>query len=374
MKKKYQTIYDELRAALRSGTYKPGDLLPSETKLCDRYNASRPTVAKALDLLKDEGAVERTAGYGTAVLSSELTEKKKIGLLIPRLGRTEIFEPIVTAMANASEQYFMELIPPPHLPLSRSFEESTEYMCSRFIQDKVDGIIFTPVEHIENGERFNQSILKRLKTNGIPVVLLDRDVVNWPQQTRNDMVSINNIEAGFVVAQHLLEQGCSRMIFLTRPQPAMTVQLRIMGCREAMINAGYAPESLQTVEIAPGTELNAKHLTQHDADGLICANDATAAYALRLLVDAGVDIPGSMRVAGFDDVKYASLLSVPLTTYHQPCNDIGKAAVDAIMHRIEHPEAAPHRATLQGKLIIRESTRGKIAKHRPLNKMSLCCH
>lgn len=151
MKKKYQTIYDELRAALRSGTYKPGDLLPSETKLCDRYNASRPTVAKALDLLKDEGAVERTAGYGTAVLSSELTEKKKIGLLIPRLGRTEIFEPIVTAMANASEQYFMELIPPPHLPLSRSFEESTEYMCSRFIQDKVDGIIFTPVEHIENG-------------------------------------------------------------------------------------------------------------------------------------------------------------------------------------------------------------------------------
>jgi len=113
------------------------------------------------------------------------------------------------------------------------------------------------------------------------------------------------------------------------------------------------------MEIDATTELKAKHILQHNADGVICANDATAGIILRLLVDAGVSIPQQMRVAGFDDVKYASLLAVPLTTYKQPCKDIGSAAIDAIMHRIQHPEAAPHRITLQGNLIIRASTQAE---------------
>ena len=356
MTKKYRVIYDELAEAIHAGDFAPGDLLPTERELCKKYNASRPTVAKALDLLKEMGAIERTAGFGTTVLSSDLTNRKRIGLLIPRLGRTEIFEPIVNAMADASEQHLLELVPPPHLPQSHSFEESTEYMCSKLIQDKIDGVIFTPVEHIDNSEQFNQSILNRLEKAGIPVVLLDRDIVSWPLQTPHDLVSINNIEAGYVVAQHLLQQGCRRFLFLTRPRPAMTVQLRMMGCREALIFAGLGSEALQSLEIDAKTELTAKHLLQHNADGLICANDATAAYTLRLLVDAHVDIPGSMCVAGFDDVKYASLLTVPLTTYHQPCGDIGKAAIDAVRFRLDHPDAAPRRTTLQGRLIVRAST------------------
>ncbi|VGO12424.1 Arabinose metabolism transcriptional repressor [Pontiella desulfatans] len=356
MATKHQTIYTEIAGSIKNGTFKPGDMLPTELELCRQFNASRPTIAKAMERLVDEGAIERTAGLGTTVLSSELTEKKRIGLLIPRLGRTEIFEPIVRAMTEACNLHALELIPPPIPPESHSFEESTEYICSRFIQGKLDGVIFTPVEHIENGVQFNLSILDRLKAAEIPVVLLDRDVVKWPEQTANDLVGIDNIEAGFVVAQHLIQQGCSKLIFLTRPKPATTVRLRIMGCREALLNAGHPAEALQIVKINTQTEFTAKHLLSHDADGLICANDSTAAQALRLLVDAGVSIPGTMRVAGFDDVKYASLLSVPLTTYRQPCKEIGTAAVDAILHRIRHPETAPHRTTLQGQLIIREST------------------
>jgi len=358
MASKHHIIYDELANAIHKGTYKLGSLLPTELELCKTFNVSRPTVAKALERLREEGAVERTAGFGTTVLASELTKRKKIGLLIPRLGRTEIFEPIVNAMTETCEQNFLELIPPPNVPLAKSLEESTKYICSRFIKDQLDGVIFTPVEHIEHGERFNQSILNRLNKAGMPVILLDRDVLPWPQQTPYDLICIDNIQAGFVVAQHLLQKGCSQLLFVTRPQPAMTVQLRIMGCREALLEAGRNPDELKTMEIDAKTELKAKHLLTHNADGLICANDATAGIVLRLLVDAGVSIPQQMRVAGFDDVKYASLLAVPLTTYKQPCKDIGRAAVDAMIHRMTYPQAAPHRITLQGNLIVRASTQG----------------
>jgi DNA-binding LacI/PurR family transcriptional regulator len=356
MASKHHIIYDEIAEAIHRGAYKPGNLLPTELELCKTFKVSRPTVAKALDRLRAEGAIDRVAGFGTTVLASELTKRKKIGLLIPRLGRTEIFEPIANAMTETCEQHFLELTPPPNFPMAKSLEESTKSICSRFIKAQLDGVIFTPIEHVERGEQFNQSILDRLDKAGIPVVLLDRDVIGWPQQTPNDLVGIDNIQAGFVVAQHLLQQGCSRLLFLTRPKPAMTVQLRIMGCREALLNAGLSPDALQAMEIDATTELKAKHILQHNADGLICANDATAAIAMRLLVDAGISIPQQMCVAGFDDVKYAPLLTVPLTTYQQPCKDIGNAAIDAIMHRIEHPKAAPHRILLQGKLIIRAST------------------
>jgi len=259
-------------------------------------------------------------------------------------------------MTDACVENGMELIPPPRHPQSQSYEESTEFICARFIEDKLDGVIFTPVEHIENAEAFNRAIISRLNDAGIPLVLLDRDVVDWPQQTPNDLVGIDNIQAGFVITQHLIDRGCSSFLFLTRPKPAMTVQLRIMGCREALLNAGHNPQSLHVLEMDAETELTADHLLQYHTDGLICANDATAAYALRLLVDAGVAIPEQLSVAGFDDVKYASLLTVPLTTYRQPCEDIGKASIHVVQHRINYPGSAPQRITLQGELIVRRST------------------
>ena len=154
-------------------------------------------------------------------------------------------------------------------------------------------------------------------------------------------------------ASHLLDQGCNRIVFATRTESAVTVRLRIMGCHEALLKHGKTPESIivQTIE-----DIDSAPITQHDPDGLICANDATAAALMRQLLDDGVSIPEQLQVAGFDDVKYASLLSVPLTTYRQPCEDIGRAAADAMMLRIEHPDAAPRRTTLQGKLIMRTST------------------
>ena len=91
-------------------------------------------------------------------------------------------------------------------------------------------------------------------------------------------------------------------------------------------------------------------------DGLICANDEMAADLMRKLLDAGIRIPKTLHVAGFDDVKYAEFLSVPLTSYRQPCAEIGRSAVNVMLNRIAHPDSAPVRVYLQGELITRFST------------------
>lgn len=70
-KVKYLAIYEELQQQIINGDYLVGDLMPAEPDLQKRYNVSRITVRHAVQLLVDEGYVERIHGVGTIVLSQK---------------------------------------------------------------------------------------------------------------------------------------------------------------------------------------------------------------------------------------------------------------------------------------------------------------
>ena len=58
---------------------------------------------------------------------------------------------------------------------------------------------------------------------------------------------------------------------------------------------------------------------------------------------------------GIDDVNYASLLPVPLTTVQQPCREIGEAALRVMLERIDRPKMPARDVLLDCTLVIRES-------------------
>lgn len=72
---KYKTIADELRAAIHRGDYGPGDVLPSESKLCDTYAVSRPTVRHAVAILRTEGLLDVEHGRGAFVRRRPLIQR-----------------------------------------------------------------------------------------------------------------------------------------------------------------------------------------------------------------------------------------------------------------------------------------------------------
>lgn len=352
----YLQIYKELLQEIRNQSYLPGDLLPTESELCQKYDVSRPTIARAIKRLSDEKLVKRKAGFGTRVLAPGKTSLLA-GLLIPQMLETEIFQPISASIAESAGIEGMRIISPIELNYSDDLKKLTASLADQLIAARVQGVFFAPPEHIENSSEFNLEIIERVTAAGIHVVLLDRDIFRWPKQTTFEMIGIDNVEAGYLVATHLLDQGCKRLAFVTRGNPAATVYLRKMGCREALTQRGLDPTSLINLDdlsSAPGKA--AEELLASGVDGVICANDATASTLLRSLLDAGAEIPGKVKVCGFDDVKYASLLSVPLTSYQQPCKEIGKVAADVMIHRIRNPQAPVLRITLKGKLIVRESS------------------
>jgi DNA-binding LacI/PurR family transcriptional regulator len=90
-------------------------------------------------------------------------------------------------------------------------------------------------------------------------------------------------------------------------------------------------------------------------DSVICANDQVAAILMHSLEKVGVRVPHDIRVVGFDDVRYATLLSVPLTTIHQPYHAMALIAFRTMMDRIAEPALPPRSIMLTPRLVVRES-------------------
>lgn len=63
----YRQLYEILRKQIMEGTYRVGDLLPSENDLCARFGITRPTVRHALDSLLNEGMIRKHHGKGSIV-------------------------------------------------------------------------------------------------------------------------------------------------------------------------------------------------------------------------------------------------------------------------------------------------------------------
>ena len=369
---KYQRVLDELRREILSGKYKPGQKLPSEADLVKLYGASRITVGRAVRELQEMDLVERRAGSGTYVRAVR-EEGFSFGLLIPDLGRTEIFEPICHGMADAPEasQHALLWCSGTSNDSTASKQEQAWQLCQQYIARSVAGVFFAPLESLSPEDRTNYRIIAAFEKARIPVVLLDRDYLPYPKRSPHDLVGIDNRRTGYAVTEHLLQLGCRRIVFLSFPRTPATVDERIAGYREALFMHGVPFEGwVQRLESEDDEEIR-RILDSLHPEGFVCANDRTAGRLMHSLISLGVRVPEEVRIVGIDDVGYASLLPVPLTTIHQPCREIGMAAMAAMLQRIKHPDMPVRDVLLESRLIVRESCGAKAAEvgTRPAGKM-----
>jgi GntR family transcriptional regulator of arabinose operon len=353
---KYRQILEKLQEDIASGRYKSGKRLPSEAELVRRFGASRMTVFRAMHELQLLGLVTRRVGSGTFVSSNSKTGSHVFGLLIPELGQTEIFEAICKGMMEAQEAMHHALLWGNAAPQEHEKEQAAEQLCEHYISRKVSGVFFAPVEFSTNRFQANHRIVAAFDRARIPVVLLDRCLEPYPQRSKYDLVGIDNRRTAFLAAEHLLKAGAKRIMFFARPNSAPTVDARIAGYREALLLQGEKPaRDLVRTGNASDPKFIKSILKKDRPDAFVCANDLTAGNLMHTLLSLGQRIPEDIRIVGIDDVKYARLLPVPLTTMHQPCRDIGRIALAVMLDRIANPDLPPRDVLLRCELIVRKS-------------------
>jgi LacI family transcriptional regulator len=358
---KHREISRQLIAEIAEGKFAGSDRLPSEAQLVKRFGVSRPTVGRALRDLQAEGLIERRAGSGTYIRQrgSSTTTSRQLGLLVPGRGSTEIFDLICGELAGLARAHDYALLfgSPTLTQRNRDLSEQDAIgLCDQFVEQHVMGVFFAPFEQATGQEAVNRRIAESLRKAGIAVVLLDRDLVPFPQHSDFDLVGIDNVTAGFLMAEHLLKLGCRDLAFVTRPHAVPTIDARIAGVRLALTHAVLQPSADWIRTGDPEDPAFATTLiAPRRWDAAICANDLTAAQLIRALEKTHTRVPQDLRVVGFDDAKYAALLSVPLTTVRQPCRDLAVTAFGAIVERMADPTLPARSLSLAPQVVVRES-------------------
>ncbi len=355
---RHRVIFDALRQQIAAGRFDAARRLPSEMELARRYGVSRPTAARALRDLQAQGVVERRVGSGTYVRAAgtTATDRPRLGLYAPGLGHTEILEPLCHEIVRQGLACGVALQWPndesPHVT-ARQAEDA----CRRFIDRGVAGVFFAALEHVPQRELVNRRIVEVFDAAGVAVVLLDRDVLEFPARSRFDLVSIDHYQAAFVLADHLLDLGRRRFRFVARPGYPATTDLRMAGCREAIARRGVAlaPDWARFGD--PTDAAFVRGALSPLPDAIVCTNDLTAALLIQTLSRLDGQLQHDISIVGFDDVKYATLLSVPLTTIRQPCADLARVALDAMLARLQDPTLPARQILLKGDLIVRSSSR-----------------
>jgi GntR family transcriptional regulator, arabinose operon transcriptional repressor len=356
---KYLQIIESLRQNIEAGRYRNGVRLPSEAELMRRFGVSRMTVVKSMQHLQQEGLLVRRAGSGTYASDADPNQKPVFGLIIPDLGRTEIFEPICQGM-SASPSASGHSLSWGQSAGGDSKEDEAENLCEEYIEQRVSGVFFAPVEFGPRREEVNRRVLKALRTAHIPVVLLDRCVLDYPARSDYDIVGLDNRRAGYVMTEHLIRQGAQRVGFFGLEGSAETVDDRIVGYREALYASGMPLDREMVLRANPADSATlSSRIAEKKIDALLCANDLTAAHVMRTLLGLGLRIPSDIRIAGIDDVRYAELLPVSLTTLRQPCRDIGATAIATMLDRISKPHLPARSVLLNGRLVVRQSCGAK---------------
>jgi GntR family transcriptional regulator of arabinose operon len=356
---KHRRVHDALTHDIESGRLKRGDRLPSEAELVRTFGVSRITVGRAVRDLQQAGVVERRAGSGSYVKTAPPADGLSFGLLIPDLGETEIFEPICQGMMTSPLASRHALLWGSAIRTGASKEERAWQLCRQYIDRKVSGVFFAPLELTIRKDDVNERIVRALDEAGIPVVLLDRPALPYPQRGHHDLVGIDNRRAAYLVTEHLLGLGSRRVAFVGLPNAAATVDAREAGYREALHAADAPIERGLVKRLDPSATADVRaFLDAVRPDAVVCANDWTAARFMHSVLALGYGIPRDLRLAGIDDMDYASLLPVPLTTLRQPTREIGAAAFAAMLDRVVRPGGPVRDILLQTELIVRRSCGG----------------
>jgi len=360
---RHAQISRELLTEIAGGKYGPGGRLPSEAQLCKKFGVSRPTVGRALRELQEQGLIDRRVGSGTYVRAtrsaSDPAAYRQLGLLVPGLGKIEIFEVICGELAGLARVHDFGMLwggsARPRVDVDMTPQEA-EALADLFVEKGVSGVFFAPFEHTTDRDPANRRIVERFRRAGIPLILLDRDLDPFPHRSPSDLVGIDNFAGGYLLAEHLLKLGARRLTFVTRPLSAATVHARIAGAQAALTAHGVDPDS-SFVQVGDPTDLAfaRRVLAGRRVEAVICTNDLTAAQFMQSLGRLKVGVPKPLRVVGFDDVRYATLLPVQLTTMQQPCREIAVAAFQAMRERIADPALPPRSILLTPRLIVRES-------------------
>jgi len=227
-----------------------------------------------------------------------------------------------------------------------------EHFIKKFIEMQADGVLIVP----SHKQAPSTAHLQNLENRGIPFCFITAYYTN----VNAPCVMTDLSEGAYELTKYLLGIGHRKIIYIVANRDIPVSNLRVEGFLRAYKESGYpfSPDWIVISEpnVQGGYDAAEGFLKNSRPDAIMTMNDIMAIGVLQLLKKKKIKVPQDISVAGYDDLLYASLLEIPLTTVEQPMVPLCQKAVDLILKKIETPDQVNEKILLQPRLIIRNST------------------
>jgi len=337
---------------IREVAAKAGVSVATVSRVLNRKGPIRQTTSqRVLDVAEALDYVPHAAAR-----SLSISRTHTVGVLLPDL-HGEFFSEVIRGVDLASRRIGY------HLLLSGSHSDPGEMAAVlTAMHGRVDGlIVMLPDVQAE-------ALRSRFPPN-LPVVLL-----NSPAEA-DYSITIDNYGGARHMVEHLVGLGHRRIAFIRGPEGNADADERLRGFRRAMHRVVEGPVSGLEV---PGDFSEASgYVAVHAIISMIprptaifAANDSMAVGALSALREAGIEVPGGMALAGFDDIPIARYISPTLTTVSVAISELGRQAFEMVVESIEAPQSrGRHRKTVPTTLVVRQSCGSSATVPRSVNAL-----
>ncbi len=272
----------------------------------------------------------REMGYIVNHSASSLRSgrSKSIAIIVGDISNPH-FSIMIKEMANRLRDFQYNAI-----IMNTDEDEELEYAAIvSAISKNVDGILLCPAQKTLNNLRF-------LESTGIPFLLVGRRFEGIPSH----YCICDDINGGFVAAEHLLNLGHRRILFINGPLCISSARERLEGIRRAFAQVSSDWESVPELFLAQVSGIGndaaiPEILREHsDCTGIICFSDLIAMEVCHFLKKDGKQVPGDVSVIGFDNIASKFYFPLMLTSVTSSKTKMSVQAVESLMAIIEHDE------------------------------------
>ena len=277
---------------------------------------------------------------------------KSIGIIIKDLNY-----PFYTTIASGVKEYANSKGYSVFVTSSENDHECEKRFSYFFSAKDIKGIIIAPI--IEGSSEIEH--LFKLKMINYPFVLLE-DV----KGIQANVVAIDNLRAIKKAVKYLIDNGHKKIVHFAGPPQSSHTQERIEGFRHAFSERTLVFKKDMIVSVGSQYDESYDKTIEYfknkkSADypsAIVCFNDQQALAVLAALKELKIKVPDDISIIGNDDIYYAKIYPVPLTTIKAPQSEIGQRAAEILIRNIESSSLLPiERVVLDTELVIRESTR-----------------
>lgn len=307
-----------------------------------RALTNTPLVAK-----KTRRRIERIAhnlGYTPNAIARGLVTQRShaIGVIVTTIADPFVAEVVRGIEEVAGDQRYRVFLGNSHSDPSREVN-----LVKALREWRVDGVIVA-------SSRVGSLYLPMLKQIRVPIVLIN----NQSTGRYIHSVGIDNLQGSAAATRHLISLGHRVIAYIGGPAEHAANSERQAGYRQALVDAKIKYDSRLVITgngRADGGDLVVDFVEQMPGiTALVCYNDMTAIGAMHSLKRAGKRVPGDISIIGFDDIAFASYVDPPLTTIHQPKDELGRLAMHMLLDILSSNRV--DNITVPVKLIVREST------------------